>query len=279
VLPAGTRIAEGSLVGISTRGDGLPHKPGASWFGLPAFELPKREVVEMPRELTHDPPLLRRVNRWVWELARFALPIGPVFLGLVWFRAMEQASQAMSPLAFRVIALPLGALGVLATLALGVLVLKWLLIGRVKPGTHALWSCWCSRWDFLYVAWGMWASVPLGFLEGTLLLVGYLRAMGCRIGRRALLGHGFAHVVDPDMLRFGDDVTVDALFQAHTFEDRVLKIDYVDLRDGCTIGPNTVILYGADVGARARVAPHSVVMKREVLLADTMYEGAPTQPA
>ena len=76
----------------------------------------------------------------------------------------------------------------------------------------------------------------------------------------------------------GDDVTVDALFQAHTFEDRVLKIDYVDLRDGCTIGPNTVILYGADVGARARVAPHSVVMKREVLLADTMYEGAPTQP-
>ncbi|MEY4118294.1 MAG: hypothetical protein RLZZ116_1622 [Planctomycetota bacterium] len=279
VLPAGTRIAEGSLVGISTRGDGLPHKPGASWFGLPAFELPKREVVEMPRELTHDPPLLRRVNRWVWELARFALPIGPVFLGLVWFRAMEQASQAMSPLAFRVIALPLGALGVLATLALGVLVMKWLLIGRVKPGTHALWSCWCSRWDFLYVAWGMWASVPLGFLEGTLLLVGYLRAMGCRIGRRALLGHGFAHVVDPDMLRFGDDVTVDALFQAHTFEDRVLKIDYVDLRDGCTIGPNTVILYGADVGARARVAPHSVVMKREVLLADTMYEGAPTQPA
>jgi len=279
VLPAGTRIAEGSLVGISTRGDGLPRKPGASWFGLPAFELPKREVVEMPRELTHDPPLIRRINRWIWELARFALPIGPVFLGLVWFRAMEQASTAMSPLAFRLVALPLGALCVLAALALGVLVLKWLLIGRVKPGTHALWSCWCSRWDFLYVAWGMWAGVPLGFLEGTLLLVGYLRAIGCRIGRRALLGHGFAHVVDPDMLRFGDDVTVDALFQAHTFEDRVLKIDYVDLRDGCTIGPNTVILYGADVGARARVAPHSVVMKREVLLADTMYEGAPTQPA
>jgi len=125
----------------------------------------------------------------------------------------------------------------------------------------------------------MWASVPLAFLEGTLLLVGYLRAMGCTIGRRALLGNGFAHVVDPDMLRFGDDVTVDALFQAHTFEDRVLKVDHVDLRDGCTIGANTVILYGADVGARARVAPHSVVMKREVLLADTRYEGAPTQPA
>ena len=108
---------------------------------------------------------------------------------------------------------------------------------------------------------------------------GERRIASDRIGRRALLGSGFSHVVDPDMLRFGDDVTVQALFQAHTFEDRVLKVDYVDLRDGCTIGPNTVILYGADVGARARVAPHSVVMKREVLLSDTIYEGAPTQPA
>ena len=279
VLPSGTRIADGTLIGISTRGDGLADEPGASWFGHPAFRLPRREIVEMPRALTHEPPLIRRINRWGWELARFALPIGPVFVGLAWFRAMELASDALAPAVFRLFALPVGVLAALATLAFGVVAMKWILIGRVRPGTHALWSCWCSRWDFLYVAWGMWASVPLGFLEGTLLLVGYLRLMGCRIGKRALLGHGFAHVVDPDMLRFGDDVTVDALFQAHTFEDRVLKVDHVDLRDGCTIGANTVLLYGADVGPRAMVAPHSVVMKREVLQAETRYEGAPTQPA
>ncbi|MCE2881837.1 MAG: amino acid adenylation domain-containing protein [Planctomycetaceae bacterium] len=279
VLPAGTRLAPGTLVGISTRGDGLPYETGASWFGHPAFRLPKREIVDMPRELTHDPTIVRRLNRWLWELARFLLPIGPMFVGLAWFRAMEMAEGATSGVVFRLVALPLGVLGALAALALAVVAMKWLLIGRVRPATHALWSCWCSRWDYLYVAWGMWASVPLGFLEGTPMLVGYLRAMGCRIGRRALLGHGFAHVVDPDMLRFGDDVTVDALFQAHTFEDRVLKVDHVDLRDGCTVLPNTVILYGAEVGAGATVAPHSVVMKRERLSPGLRYEGAPTQPA
>jgi non-ribosomal peptide synthetase-like protein len=236
-----------------------------------------REIVAMPRELTHDPPAIRRVNRWLWEVARFALPIGPVFAGLAWFRALELAEPAMHPLAFRLVALPLATLAALAGLALATVALKWLLIGRVKPGTHALWSCWCSRWDFLYVAWGMWSRMPLGFLEGTLLLPMYLRLMGCRIGRRALLGGGFSHVVDPDMLRFGDDVTVDALFQAHTFEDRVLKVDHVHLRDGCTIGANTVLLYGADVGPGAVVAPHSVVMKREVLPGGARYEGAPTQ--
>jgi len=279
VLPAGTHLADGTLVGISTRADLVPHEAGSSWFGHPPFRLPRREIVEMPRELTHDPPTVRRVNRWIWELARFALPIGPVFVGLVWFRALELAEPALGPWMFRIVALPLCTLAAFAALAGAVLAMKWLLVARVKPGTHALWSCWCSRWDFLYVAWGMWASVPLGFIDGTLLLVGYLRAMGCRIGRRALLGHGFTHVVDPDMLRFGDDVTVDALFQAHTFEDRVLKIDHVDLRDGSTVRSNTVVLYGADIGAGASVAPHSVVMKREHLAAGGRYAGAPTQPA
>jgi hypothetical protein len=39
-----------------------------------------------------------------------------------------------------------------------------------------------------------------------------------------------------------------------------------------------VILYGADIGPRAQVLPHSVVMKREVLAGGARYEGAPTQP-
>jgi non-ribosomal peptide synthetase-like protein len=278
VLPAGSQIPRETLVGISTRGDGLPAEAGASWFGHPIFRLPNREIVAMPRELTHEPPLIRRLNRWMWELARFALPIGPVVVGLVMFRTLEFAASHAGPLAFRLCWLPLTLLAAFATLAGGVLLFKWLLIGRVKPGTHALWSCWCSRWDFLYVMWGMWASVPLTFLEGTLVLVAYLRLMGCRIGKRALLGRGFSHVVDPDMLHFGDDVTVQALFQAHTFEDRVLKVDHVHIESGATVGANTVLLYGARVGRNAIVEPHSVVMKREVLVEATRYEGVPTQP-
>ena len=278
VLPAGTRMARETLVGISTRGDGLPDEAGASWFGHPVFRLPKREIVAMPRELTHDPPLLRRVNRWAWELARFALPIGPAFVALTAYRVLELAHDRVETLAFRLGWLPVTLLASCAALAGAVLVAKWLLVARVKPGTHALWSCWCSRWDYLYVMWGMWASLPLAFLEGTLLLVVYLRLMGCRIGRRALLGSGFSHVVDPDMLRFGDDVTVQALFQAHTFEDRVLKIDHVDIEDGATVGANTVLLYGARIGRGAIVEPHSVVMKRELLVEETRYEGVPTQP-
>jgi carbonic anhydrase/acetyltransferase-like protein (isoleucine patch superfamily) len=37
-----------------------------------------------------------------------------------------------------------------------------------------------------------------------------------------------------------------------------------------------VVLYGADVGEGAHVMPHSVVMKRELLLPGRSYAGAPT---
>ncbi len=276
VLPGGTQLAPGTLVGISTRGDGLTAASEQSWFGHPAILLPRREIVHASRDVTHDPPLVRRINRWCWELARFLLPALPLVVAAVWLRAMAAAHAALEPLVFRIIALPAGILAAAAVLVLCTIALKWALLGRVRPGLHPLWSCWCSRWDFVYVAWGMWAAVPLAFLEGTLLLNHALRATGCRIGRRVLLGQGFAHVVDPDMLQLDDDTTVQALFQAHTFEDRVLKIDRVRLHRGATVGANAVLLYGAQVGAQAIVEPHAVVMKREELLPGQVYAGAPT---
>lgn len=158
-----------------------------------------------------------------------------------------------------------------------VVALKWSLLGRVHEGTHPLWSCWCSRWDFLYVAWGVIAGGVLSTLEGTLLLAVYLRVTGMRIGRRVLLGGGFARVVDPDMLRLDDGATVNAMFQAHTFEDRVLKIGPVRVGPGSTLAENTVPLYGAEIGTGSHVAAHSVVMKHERLLPGRRYEGAPTR--
>jgi hypothetical protein len=119
-------------------------------------------------------------------------------------------------------------------------------------------------------------AVPLSALEGTLLLNAFLRAMGMRIGRRVVLGPGFAYLIDHDVLGFEDGATLNCMFQAHTFEDRVLKIDRVGIRRQASVGTSALLLYGADVGARTSVLPDSVVMKRERLLPDCSYAGCPT---
>ena len=278
VIAVGQQLPEDILLGVCTVADEELIRPGTSWFGLPPFELPRREIVEVDRRYTHDPPLIRYVNRWFWELLRFGLPIIPLLIIPVWFASLAAVQPRVSSLAMILVLAPLLNLATIGFFCSLVLMLKWLLLGRVRPGMHPLWSCWCSRWDFLYVAWGFYASAALSLLEGTLVLTMFLRTMGAKIGKGVVLGGGFAQVVDPDMLHFDDGATVSCQFQAHTFEDRVLKIDHVKIGEEATVGSAAVLLYGAQVGARTRVSPHSVVMKHESLLPGHSYAGFPTRP-
>jgi len=276
IIPAGQHLPERLLLGVCTiADDSLMHRPGSSWFGLPPFELPKREVIAADASLTHRPSRLRYANRVFWELQRFTLDIPPLLVAIVWYRLLDIAQASTPRLVFILGVVPAITFAAAATLCVLVLALKWLLLGRARPGQHPLWSCWCSRWDYLYTAWAFFTRGTLVSLEGTLLLNFYLRAMGCGIGQRVILGAGFSQVVDPDMLIVDDDATVNCILQAHTFEDRVLKLDRIHIGPGSTLGDNTVPLYGADIGAGAHVAAHSVVMKDEHLLPGYRYEGAP----
>jgi len=279
VVPAGQQLPEGVLLGVCTAADDAVVRPGTSWFGHPPFELPNREVVACDRSLTYEPSAIRYWNRVFWELLRFTLPTAPMLVAFRWFQVVATASGVSSGPALVFGMVPLITFGSASALCLLVLALKWVLLGRVRPGQHPLWSCWCSRWDFLYVAWALYTRRSLSTLEGTLALSWYLRAMGARLGKRVVLGSGFAQVVDPDMLTIEDGATVHCVLQAHTFEDRVLKIGRIRIGRDATLGSESVPLYGADIGAGTHVAPHSVIMKHEHLLPGLRYEGAPTHPS
>ena len=279
VIPCGQHLPDDILLGVCTVADDRVVEGGTSWFGHPPFALPRREIVDVDRRLTHDPSAMRYWNRVFWEALRMTLPIPPALVFVAWFRAISAGPDTASlPMMIGVV-VPVATLAALVSLCGIVLVMKWALLGRVRPGQHPLWSCWCSRWDFLYVAWNLYASPALAAFEGTLWLPWYLRAMGMRIGRNVVLGPGFAQVVDPDMITIEDGATVHAMFQAHTFEDRVLKIDRVRIGRNATLANGTVVLYGADIGDGTHVAPHSVVMKHEHLAPGRRYEGAPTSVA
>jgi non-ribosomal peptide synthetase-like protein len=274
----GETVAEGVLVGVCTVADEHAALRDSAWFGHPPFKLHNRERVEVDRSLTHEPSRARYLNRVFWEQLRFGVPLVPVALAVAWFAALEQVAPAVSLRALLLVVVPALEMAIVAFPLAATIALKWVLLGRVRPGTHPLWSCWVSRWDFLYIAWDFWASRSIAFVDGSLMLNAFLRAMGVRLGRRVALGPGFEHVADPDMLEFGDDATVNALTQAHTFEDRVLKIGPVKVRHGATVGRAALLLYGADIGEGAFVVPQSTVMKGERLSADRVYAGRPIQP-
>jgi non-ribosomal peptide synthetase-like protein len=183
VIPGGVHVPDDVLLGVCT----VAHhriEAGSTWFGHPPFQLSRPIQPKLDPSLTHRPSLLRLVNRWFWELGRFAIPVAPALAALELARLFAAAQDRYAAWTMALFVTPALVAAAAAAMCAIVLVMKWLLLGRVRPGEHALWSCWCSRWDFHYTLWDRLATPVLSRLEGTLLLAWYLRATGMRIGKR-----------------------------------------------------------------------------------------------
>ena len=136
----------------------------------------------------------------------------------------------------------LGALAVLIGLypfmLLTAIVVKWVVIGRYRPGAHPLWGLYYFRWWLVNT---IESGIPVGYLSGTPLLNIYYRLMGARIGRNVHLGtDGFATY---DLLSIGDDSSIggDASLLGFTVEDGMLKIGRIDIGERCFVGTGSVL--------------------------------------
>ena len=279
LVPGGVRVPEGTLIGINTVADSRQLRPHTGWFGHPALRLRRRPAGAADARLAERPSVLRLANRLFWETARFLLPVGPVLAFLLYLWAIERLTVEASVLSLA-IAIPLITLGTALLPITVALATKWLLLGRVRPGAHPLWSCWASRWDFFCVVWNVYVRQLAAALRGTAFLAVLLRAAGARIGRGVVLDGRFAEdLPETDLYTFEDWATDEGMFPPHTFQDRVLKNGPVVIRAGATVSHEAVLLYGADIGVNTNVAPHGVVMKHERLLAGVDYEGFPVRRA
>ena len=89
-----------------------------------------------------------------------------------------------------------------AMLALSI-ALKWLVIGRYKPGRHPVWGLYYFRWWlvnlFQTLSWsGMFVGTPLMSL--------YFRLMGARVGRSATIDTPFCSIFD--LVSIGDNTSI-----------------------------------------------------------------------
>jgi hypothetical protein len=85
---------------------------------------------------------------------------------------------------------------------------------------------------------------------------------------------------EADLVLLGNGVSVNrgCVLQTHLFHDRVMRLGTVDLDHGATMGPHSVILPAASIGADATVGPSSLVMRGEHVPAGTRWAGNPIAP-
>ncbi len=251
-------------------------KKATSWIGSPPAPL-RRARQDADTSLTYDPSRALRVRRAVVEAFRIVAVMASMAVGVLVVAALLALASVSWGWAVAAGGVVLVAAGFLATW-LSVLP-KWLLVGRVTPGEHPLWSSFVWRNEladqFVELVAAPWFA---RWASGTPLLNVWLRGMGARIGAGVWCETYW--LPEPDLVEIGDGATVErgCVVQTHLFHDRVLALDTVVLKAGSTLCPNSVVLPGASVGSHSTIGPASLVMRGEAVPRRTRWIGNPIGP-
>ena len=156
---------------------------------------------------------------------------------------------------------------------------KWIIIGRYRPSNKPLWSGFVWRSELvtgLYENFGVLFFVNV--LTGTPFIKFPLWLLGCKIGKRCCIYT--TQITEFDLVKVGDysSLNDNCTIQTHLFEDRVMKMSYVDIGKECSVGGMSVVLYDSKMEDGSKLDNLSVLMKGETLAAGTTFMGAPANP-
>ena len=152
---------------------------------------------------------------------------------------------------------------------------KWIVIGRYRPGAYPLWGWFYFRW---WLATTVEATVPVSYLAGTPLYNIYLRWMGAKIGRNVYLGgDAFASY---DLLAIGDDssVNADAHLPGYTVENGWLKIGRVTIGRRCFVGARAAMGLDTVMEDDSALEDLSLLPRGGVIPRGQTWLGSPARP-
>jgi non-ribosomal peptide synthetase-like protein len=149
---------------------------------------------------------------------------------------------------------------------------KWLVLGRVKPGRHPVWGTYFLRWWFVEA---IRSIVPTNYLTGTPLLNWYYRLMGARLGTNVYIGNDGGAMFD--LLTIGDDscVGADSHFTGTTIADGWLVIGPVEIGERCFVGTRTVLGPSTRMGDDSSLEDLSLLPHGTSIPAGERWHGSP----
>ncbi|GAA1471637.1 Linear gramicidin synthase subunit D [Corynebacterium felinum] len=272
------KLAKNSLIAVLSS---TPKKvkAGSSWWGSPPERMRRVAATSCgsSEDRTYQPGRGVKVARGVVETLRLLAPmtsatIAVLFLyGLHWMLVSWNIwlMWALSGLLLMV----LGALAMVVTACV-----KWVCVGRHRPGDHPLWSrfVWLNELQDTFVEvvaapWFFQPTVGSGAMN-----VG-LRLLGTRIGAGAWVETYWFPETDLCSVGAGATVGPGVVVQTHLFQDRVMSLDTVTISAGATVAGHSVALPASVIGAGATVGPGSLVMRGDRVPAGTKWQGNPIE--
>ena len=236
----------------------------------------RQATMAPPRDLSFTPPPFRR--RFLCGLAQaLSLPIVLAVMSAQWLGVFVSYMLLTDPSA-SALQETLSLLGVyacinVASVALAI-AMKWILLGRTKPGRYPLWGSYYFRWWLTQRFLGL---LHVKWFQGSPIMRLYLRALGARVGDDALIGE--VEIGAPDLVSIGAGASLGSKikFANARVEGGELIIGFIDigadayLGTSCVIEEDTLIAESGEIRDLTSLQSGSRVGPREI------WDGSPAR--
>ncbi len=221
------------------------------------------------------PPLLRRFLCGLAQAVALPVIIGlstAQWLGI--FVTYMLLSGEDLPLTGQIFALLGVYVAITIVTGLIAIALKWIVLGRTKPGVYPLWGVYYFRWWFAARVAGL---VHIKWLQGTPVMRMYWRLLGAKVGRDVIISDYEAGAID--LIEIGDGTTFGSkttFANGEAMGDKLIIGRITIGRDVCAgasvvFGHDSVIGDHAEIGDLTAIAPGALVSEAEI------WDGSPAR--
>lgn len=151
---------------------------------------------------------------------------------------------------------------------------KWIMLGRVKPGRHRLWSAYYLRWWFVQT---LIAGLPLKRLGGTPLLPFVYRLFGARIGKEVHIATDQLSAFDVASIGDGSSIDEGASLSGYTVAGGDLLIGAISIGRKCFVGTGSILCPNTVMEDGARLDDLSLLQSGSTIPAGQTWAGSPPQ--
>jgi non-ribosomal peptide synthetase-like protein len=153
-----------------------------------------------------------------------------------------------------------------------VVVLKWVVLGRTKPGRYPLWGAYFFRWWFVQ---RLHALAHPSYLANSPIMRLYMRLMGAKVGSGVMIAH--AQFGAPDLVRIGSGASIGHKANVANAEIVAgeLVIGEVTIGPDAYIGNQCMIPAGCRIGHDARLEDMTALPQGQEVKPFEIWDGSP----
>ncbi|POR56539.1 Pls/PosA family non-ribosomal peptide synthetase [Bosea psychrotolerans] len=234
-----------------------------------------RGIAEVEDLSFTPPPFLRRFLCGLAQAAVLPILIGlstAQWLGIfVTYMIMSGEDLSLTGQVFALLGVYVAITIVTGLIAIA---LKWIVLGRTKPGVYPLWGVYYFRWWFAARVAGL---VHIKWLQGTPVMRFYWRLLGAKVGRDVIISDYEAGAID--LIEIGEGTALGSkttFANGEAMGDKLI-IGRISIGKDVSAGASVVFGHGSVIGDHAEICDLSAIPPQTHVGEAEIWDGTPAR--